>query len=59
MGFDTIWTAFEGESSGYDKLKGANLAELYQVAEKARHCNSLFDDHRIPIPGQSSDNERV
>ena len=34
MGFDTIWTAFEGESSGYDKLKGANLAELYQSLKK-------------------------
>ena len=29
MGFDTIWTAFEGEQAGYGKLKGTNLEELY------------------------------
>ena len=29
MGFDTIWTAFEGEEAGYGKLKGTNLEELY------------------------------
>jgi len=34
MGFDTIWTAFEGESSGYDKLKGTDLSTLYQSLKK-------------------------
>lgn len=29
MGFDLIWTAFEGKSSGYDKLKGRPLNELH------------------------------
>jgi len=30
MGFDIIWTAFEGLGSGYDKLKGKNIAQLHQ-----------------------------
>jgi hypothetical protein len=30
MGFDIIWTAFEGVGSGYDKLKGKNIAQLYE-----------------------------
>ncbi len=30
MGFDIIWTAFEGVASGYDKLKGKNIAQLYE-----------------------------
>ncbi|MGD8344073.1 MAG: hypothetical protein PVH53_10780 [Desulfobacterales bacterium] len=29
MGFDIIWTAFEGTHSGYKKLRGAKLDELY------------------------------
>jgi hypothetical protein len=29
MGFDTIWTAFEGEKAGYDKMKGVPIEELY------------------------------
>jgi radical SAM superfamily enzyme YgiQ (UPF0313 family) len=29
MGFDTIWTAFEGAESGYKKLNGKSLEELY------------------------------
>ncbi len=29
MGFDTVWTAFEGSESGYRKLKGKPLEELY------------------------------
>jgi radical SAM superfamily enzyme YgiQ (UPF0313 family) len=29
MGFDTIWTAFEGAEAGYHKLKGKSLEELY------------------------------
>jgi len=30
MGFDILWTAFEGSGSGYDKLKGQDLDALYQ-----------------------------
>ena len=30
MGFDILWTAFEGTGSGYDKLKGQDLTALYQ-----------------------------
>jgi haloalkane dehalogenase len=29
MGFDIIWTAFEGANSGYTKLRGAKLEDLY------------------------------
>ncbi|MGD8991156.1 MAG: hypothetical protein PVI00_06825, partial [Desulfobacterales bacterium] len=29
MGFDIIWTAFEGTRSGYKKLRGAKLDHLY------------------------------
>jgi len=30
MGFDLIWTAFEGQKSGYAKLDGRPIAELYR-----------------------------
>jgi len=30
MGFDILWTAFEGSGSGYEKLKGQDLDALYQ-----------------------------
>jgi hypothetical protein len=30
MGFDIIWTAFEGTNSGYKKLRGAKLDHLYR-----------------------------
>ncbi len=30
MGFDLIWTAFEGKASGYEKLKGRPLSELHE-----------------------------
>jgi len=30
MGFDILWTAFEGTGSGYEKLKGQDLDALYQ-----------------------------
>jgi hypothetical protein len=30
MGFDILWTAFEGTGSGYDKLKGQDLQGLYE-----------------------------
>ena len=40
MGFDTIWTAFEGVESGYEKLKGKPIAELYSELQ-ARGVNLL------------------
>lgn len=40
MGFETIWTAFEGTSSGYGKLKGKSLDELY-ASLKSRGINIL------------------
>jgi len=30
MGFDIIWTAFEGTGAGYEKLKGVDLDVLYE-----------------------------
>ena len=30
MGFDIIWTAFEGFGSGYDKLKVKNIPQLHE-----------------------------
>lgn len=30
MGFDTIWTAYEGEQSGYEKLRGKKIDVLYR-----------------------------
>jgi hypothetical protein len=30
MGFDLIWTAFEGAQSGYKKLRGKKLHQLYE-----------------------------
>lgn len=30
MGFDMVWTAFEGRGAGYDKLRGRDIAELYR-----------------------------
>lgn len=29
MGFDLVWTAFEGKSSGYEKLRGRPIPELH------------------------------
>ncbi len=31
MGFDILWTAFEGTESNFSKLKGKSLAELYST----------------------------
>ncbi len=30
MGFDTVWTAYEGEQSGYEKLQGKKIEVLYK-----------------------------
>ncbi len=40
MNFDTIWTAFEGTESGYGKLQGKSLEELYSGL-KSRGINIL------------------
>jgi hypothetical protein len=40
MGFDTIWTAFEGKQSGYEKQQGRPLAELYNDL-KSVGCGQL------------------
>jgi hypothetical protein len=31
MGFDTIWTAYEGEQSGYEKLQGERIDVLFRA----------------------------
>ncbi|MEW6777972.1 MAG: cobalamin-dependent protein, partial [Bdellovibrionota bacterium] len=55
MGFDTIWTAFEGKESGYHKLQGKSLQELYP-ALKSRGVN-ILSSMIIGFPYQ--DRERV
>ncbi len=40
MGFDVIWTAFEGVASGYGKLEGKSLEELYSSL-KSKGVNLL------------------
>ena len=35
MGFDTIWTAFEGAEAGYRKLQGKTVEELYSSLKSA------------------------
>ena len=52
MGFDTIWTAFEGDEAGYGKLKGKNLEELYSSL-KSRGI-SLLSSMIIGFPYQDS-----
>jgi hypothetical protein len=34
MGFDLIWTAFEGKESGYEKLQGRPISDLYADLRK-------------------------
>lgn len=51
MGFDTIWTAFEGAEAGYGKLKGKNLEELYSSL-KSRGI-SLLSSMIIGFPYQN------
>jgi hypothetical protein len=44
MGFDIIWTAFEGVKSGYKKLRGAKLDHLYRkVTEEGRYLDVYQD----------------
>ena len=50
MGFDAIWTAFEGTESGYGKLQGRPLGELY-TSLKSRGI-SLLSSMIIGFPYQ-------
>ncbi|MEE8349227.1 MAG: hypothetical protein V3R94_06640 [Acidobacteriota bacterium] len=50
MGFGTIWTAYEGTESGYRKLKGKSLEELY-TSLKARGV-ALLSSMIIGFPYQ-------
>lgn len=53
MGFDTIWTAFEGEKAGYGKLEGTPIEELYKSL-KSRGI-SLLSSMIIGFPYQNKD----
>ncbi len=57
MGFDTIWTAFEGTEAGYGKLKGKKPEELY-ASLKARGI-SLLSSMIIGFPYQDADRVRT
>jgi radical SAM superfamily enzyme YgiQ (UPF0313 family) len=50
MGFDLVWTAFEGEKSGYAKLTGRPLAELH--ADLRRHGVATLTSMIIGFPYQ-------
>ncbi|MEK6642684.1 MAG: B12-binding domain-containing radical SAM protein [Planctomycetota bacterium] len=55
MGFDTIWTGFEGVESGYGKLKGRPTEEIYSSL-KARGV-SILSSMIIGFPYQ--DREQI
>ncbi len=57
MGFDVIWTAFEGAEAGYGKLQGKKLEELYSSL-KARGI-SLLSSMIIGFPYQDADRVRT
>jgi len=50
MGFDLIWTAFEGERSGYSKLAGRPIDELY--ADLKQHGVGILSSMIIGFPYQ-------
>ncbi len=52
MGFDTIWTAFEGAEAGYGKLKGKTVEELYASLKAAGI--SVLSSMIIGFPYQDS-----
>jgi haloalkane dehalogenase len=56
MGFDTIWTAFEGAEAGYGKLRGHPLEKLY--ADLRSRGVSLLSSMIIGFPYQDSDTIR-
>jgi haloalkane dehalogenase len=50
MGFDLIWTAFEGKRAGYAKLEGRPFGEL--VADLRRHGVAVLSSMIIGFPYQ-------
>jgi len=50
MGFDLIWTAFEGKQSGYEKLQGRPIAELY--ADLRKHGVAVLSSMIVGFPYQ-------
>jgi len=50
MGFDLVWTAFEGKRAGYDKLAGRQIGELY--ADLKAHGVGLLSSMIIGFPYQ-------
>ncbi len=50
MGFDLIWTAFEGKKSGYAKLNGRSMDELY--ADLRSHGVGCLSSMMIGFPYQ-------
>ncbi|MCC6552630.1 MAG: hypothetical protein IT372_06335 [Polyangiaceae bacterium] len=50
MGFDLVWTAFEGRSSGYEKLRGREIGELYD--DLKAHGVGLLSSMIIGFPYQ-------
>jgi hypothetical protein len=53
MGFDTIWTAFEGAEAGYGKLRGQPLEKLY--ADLRSRGIALLSSMIIGFPYQDSE----
>lgn len=50
MGFDLIWTAFEGKESGYEKLHGRPIGELY--SDLRNHGVAVLSSMIIGFPYQ-------
>ncbi len=50
MGFDLIWTAFEGKRAGFAKLDGRPIAELYD--DLRRHGTAVLSSMIIGFPYQ-------
>jgi hypothetical protein len=50
MGFDLVWTAFEGKRSGYAKLQGKPIGELY--ADLKQHGVATLSSMIIGFPYQ-------
>jgi len=57
MGFDLVWTAFEGKKSGYAKLDGRPIAELY--ADLRKHGTAVLSSMIIGFPYQDEDSVRA
>jgi len=50
MGFDLVWTAFEGKESGYEKLSGRPIGELY--SDLRSHGVAVLSSMIIGFPYQ-------